>query len=225
MAAYCYVWRRANGWMDDRKGETAECVRLAWRAVELGRDDAVTLCWSGFALARVAGDLDGGPRAHRPCALAEPEPGRRPGTSAGGCGSTWASTSRQSRHLAQAMRLSPLDPLLFGMQGATAFAHFFLGRHEGARAWAEKARRENPNFLPVLGIAAASNALAGRMEAARSAVERLRAIDPAAPNIHPQRPHADPPPAGPGQVCGRPAAGGASGLAVATACGPASGRR
>jgi len=60
MAAYCYVWRKSNGWMVDSERETAEAVRLALRATELGKDDAVALCWGGFALVRAAGDLDNG---------------------------------------------------------------------------------------------------------------------------------------------------------------------
>jgi tetratricopeptide (TPR) repeat protein len=144
----------------------------------LARDDAVTLCWAGFALARVAGDLDAG-LAHIDRALA-----LNPSLAAAWNFSGRVRVYRGDHelaigHLAQAMRLSPLDPLLFSMQGSTAFAHFFLGYHEEACDWAEKARRENPNFLPVLAITAASNALAGRMEAARGAVERLRTIDPA----------------------------------------------
>jgi TolB-like protein len=49
MAAYCYAWRKANGWMEDRERETAEAVRLASRAAQLGKDDAVALCRSGFS--------------------------------------------------------------------------------------------------------------------------------------------------------------------------------
>jgi adenylate cyclase len=41
MAAWCYVWRKVNGWMSNN--ELAEVVRLARRAVELGPDDAVAL--------------------------------------------------------------------------------------------------------------------------------------------------------------------------------------
>src|SRR5258708_39973389 len=43
MAAWCHFWRKVNGWMIDRLGETAEGTSLARRAVELGRDDAVAL--------------------------------------------------------------------------------------------------------------------------------------------------------------------------------------
>ena len=37
MAAWCYAWRKINGWMTDRVQEIAETARLARRAAELGR--------------------------------------------------------------------------------------------------------------------------------------------------------------------------------------------
>src|SRR5664279_3953424 len=43
MAAWCYGWRKLNGWMTDRVQETTEAARLARRAAELGQDDAVAL--------------------------------------------------------------------------------------------------------------------------------------------------------------------------------------
>ncbi|HLN49675.1 MAG TPA: adenylate/guanylate cyclase domain-containing protein, partial [Steroidobacteraceae bacterium] len=60
MAAWCYVVRKTNGWMRDLVQEVAETTRLAGRATELGREDAVALCWGGYALAYVAGDVDAG---------------------------------------------------------------------------------------------------------------------------------------------------------------------
>ena len=76
------------------------------------------------------------------------------------------------------MRLSPRDPLMFTMQGVTAFAHFFAGRYEEATSWAEKAFWERPNILATLRVAAASYALAGRLEEARKAVARALELDP-----------------------------------------------
>jgi tetratricopeptide (TPR) repeat protein len=76
------------------------------------------------------------------------------------------------------MRLSPLDWETYGFLSSTACAHLFCDRYNEASIWAEKAIRENPNFLPVCIIAAASNALAGRMKEAKTALERLRQIDP-----------------------------------------------
>jgi tetratricopeptide (TPR) repeat protein len=76
------------------------------------------------------------------------------------------------------MRLSPLDPRLGAMQAATATAHFYAGRYDEASSWATKALRELPDLHVALRISAASDALAGRVEEAQKAVERLRQLDP-----------------------------------------------
>src|SRR5262245_919995 len=81
-------------------------------------------------------------------------------------------------HLARAMRLSPLGPMMGEAQSATAHAHFFAGRHEEACRWASKTARENPRVPGGVRILAASNAFAGQVEEARAAVHRLLQIDP-----------------------------------------------
>jgi adenylate cyclase len=60
MAAWCYIWRKLNGWVVDRAQETSEGAHLARRAVELGKDDAVALSRGGHALAWFVRDLDNG---------------------------------------------------------------------------------------------------------------------------------------------------------------------
>ena len=77
------------------------------------------------------------------------------------------------------MRLSPLDPEMYRMQAGTAMAHLFAGRFDAASSWAEKAFRDLPSFLIVVGIIAASHALAGRTDEARRAMQHLRQLDPA----------------------------------------------
>ena len=52
--------RKGFGWVADRDREIAETDRMARRAADLGRDDAVALCTAGFALAIVVGALDEG---------------------------------------------------------------------------------------------------------------------------------------------------------------------
>jgi TolB-like protein len=58
MAAWCYGWRKINGWITDPAKSIAEAGRLARRAAELGPDDAVALSRGGHALGYVVGDLD-----------------------------------------------------------------------------------------------------------------------------------------------------------------------
>src|SRR2546423_9174671 len=60
MAAWCYTWRKINGWMVDRVKEIDEGARLARRAVEVGKDDAVALARGGHAMGFLIGDLDSG---------------------------------------------------------------------------------------------------------------------------------------------------------------------
>src|SRR5438128_10732094 len=72
------------------------------------------------------------------------------------------------------MRLSPLDPLIADVQAATANAHFFAGRYDEAASWAGMA----VGARAALYIAAAANALAGRMEEASKTVDRMRQLDP-----------------------------------------------
>jgi TolB-like protein/tetratricopeptide (TPR) repeat protein len=64
-------------------------------------------------------------------------------------------------------RLSPFDPLLFGMLGARAMALVRLGRFDEAAEWALKASAR-PNAHPhIQAIAAYCLALAGRLDEAR----------------------------------------------------------
>jgi tetratricopeptide (TPR) repeat protein len=80
---------------------------------------------------------------------------------------------------ARAMRLSPLDPLVMGMRVGTASAHFFLGRYDEAASWVAMALQDSPDLQPGLRIAAASNAMAGRLDQAHKAMARLRQLNPA----------------------------------------------
>ncbi|MGY3622387.1 tetratricopeptide repeat protein [Bradyrhizobium sp. USDA 10063] len=82
------------------------------------------------------------------------------------------------KHGAYAMRLSPIDPAMFGMQGAIAYAHFLAGDHDIALLWADKSMRENPDFLLSMCNFAASSALAGRVEQAKRTVARVLERDP-----------------------------------------------
>jgi TolB-like protein/DNA-binding SARP family transcriptional activator/Tfp pilus assembly protein PilF len=177
MAARCYSQRKTAGWVTDRAKEVAEAARLARRAAELGRDDAVALWTAGIALAFVVGDLDDGATfTDRALAL-------NPSLVWAWIFSGWVNVfvgepEVAIQRFARAMRLSPQDPLLFQIQAGTASAHFFAGRYAEASTWAETAMRDQPNFLLGWSMTAASNALAGRTAEAARAMARLRQIDP-----------------------------------------------
>jgi tetratricopeptide (TPR) repeat protein len=159
--------------MADEVNDTSEAERLARRAAEVGRNDAVALARAGFALAYIVHDLDGG------VALIDRALSLNANLAEVWHFSGWAKIYLGDpevaiEHFARAMRLSPLDPSIFIMQMGTAFAHFFAGRYDDASSWAEKALRERPDYHPALRIAAASYALAGRLKEAHYAIARSR---------------------------------------------------
>jgi tetratricopeptide (TPR) repeat protein len=176
MAAWCHMWRKVHGWMTDRSREVAEGARLARRAVDLGKDDAVALARSGSALSHFGGDLDS-------CiALLDRALMLNPNLAAAwfldGFLRVWHGEPDDAiERFARAMRLSPLDPEMYRMQAGMAAAHLFAGRFDAASSWAEKAFRALPSFLLPVSIIAASHALAGRADEAQRAMDHLRRLD------------------------------------------------
>jgi adenylate cyclase len=164
--------------MTDREQEIAETARLARRAVALDREDATALSAGGWALAYIVGDLgDGAAFIDRALAL---NPNLAVAWFYSGMVRVFLGEPDTAiEHLARAMRLSPLDPLAGRMQAATARAHFFAGRYDVASSWARMALRTLPDTPYALWIAAASDALGGRLEQAQKALTRLRQLDPA----------------------------------------------
>jgi TolB-like protein len=177
MAAWCCVRRKALGWMNDPVREGEEAVRMARKAVHLGSEDPVALCMGGYALAFVAHEYDDA------AAFMDRGLAVNPNTAQAWTLSAWLRVWRGEpnlaiEHVARAIRLSPLDPNMFGMHGGLAYAHFLAGRYDMASSCAEQAARDNPAFLLAICISAASNALVGRLEPAQRAMSRALECDP-----------------------------------------------
>src|SRR5215471_6364291 len=176
-AAWCYVQRKSRGWRSDSAEEIAEAGRLARRAIELGKEDAFALRSGGYALVYVLGALDEGSAfINRALVL---NPNWAPAWATSGWARVWLGEPEVAiQHFAQAMRLSPLDPLMPLMLAGTALGHFIAGRYDEASSLAENALRDQPTFLQAIRTAAASKALAGRLDEARMASAPLRHLDP-----------------------------------------------
>ena len=176
-AASCYVYAKASGWISGAANESAAASRLAQRAVELGKDDAIAIATSGWALAYVAGDLEvGAALIDRALVL---NSNLAEAWHCGGWVKIWLGEPEAAiERFARAMRLSPLDLWVIGMRTGTAHAHFFLGRYDEAASWAAMALQDNPDFQGGLRIDAASNAMTGRPARAQKAITRLRQVNP-----------------------------------------------
>jgi adenylate cyclase len=138
----------------------------------------MVLSSTGYVLAYVARDLDDGAAFLDQALLINPNVALA--WSSGGWVKVWlGEPDRAVERFAQAMRLNPIDPAIFGMQEGMAHAHFFAGRCDEALSWAKMALRELPASHTALRICAASCALAGRDEEAKRMMARLLEIDPA----------------------------------------------
>lgn len=177
MAAHCYELETIRGGLPPAE-VIAEATRLARRAALLGNEDAVALTQAGHALAFVAGEIDeGATLLDRAIAL---NPNLALAWHQGGWTKIYLGEPEQAiERFSRAMRLSPLDPLLLPwMQSGLAHAYLFAAQYDQAASWAEKALRGGARNPSALSAAAASFALAGRLEAARKVAARFLEVLP-----------------------------------------------
>ena len=176
-AASCYAYGRGVGWVSDKTDEIAEVMRLTRRAIELGRDDAIALAASGWALAVIVRDFEqAAALIDRALAL---NPNSAEAWHTGGWIKGWLGEPVSAIEcFGRAMRLNPLDARMRGMRTGTAYSHFLLGCYEEAASWAAKTLQDSPDFPAALRVAAASNAMLGRLEQAHQAIVRLRHLLP-----------------------------------------------
>ncbi|MEI7037620.1 winged helix-turn-helix domain-containing tetratricopeptide repeat protein [Fulvimonas yonginensis] len=162
---------------DDRAGAIALCRRFATRALELDPIDP----FANFAMGRsfwLDGDLDSS------LAWLERTTSISPHYAQGIYARAWTETlagrAAEGRgHADLAMRLSPLDPLYYGMLGTRAFSHMVDGDDAQAATWAGRAARAPGAHVLIAMIAAAAHALAGDATRARAWAAQVRARNPA----------------------------------------------
>jgi len=130
-AAFCYASAKGNSYFSVTPNEIAEVTRLAQRAVELGKDDAIALATGGFALMYVVCDLGvGAALIDRALVL---NSNLAEAWYCGGWAKAWLGEPELAIvRFARAMRLSPVDPSVGRMRSGIAHAHFFLGRYDEA---------------------------------------------------------------------------------------------
>jgi tetratricopeptide (TPR) repeat protein len=178
IASWSGALRNSYGWMVDRDREIADAVRLARRAVSVGKDDPTALWSGGLSLAYLGHEVEAG-AAYIDRALV-----LNPNLAASWNASGWVrmylgESASAIAHFERAMRLSPLDPLTYFGSTGMAYAHAFAGRYDEAVSWATKALHEQPNWATALRVAAIANALSDRMVEARAVMACLREVDPA----------------------------------------------
>jgi len=162
---------------DDLQGEIELARRSAERGLELDALDPFV----NFTMGRtfwLQGDLDSGLGwLERATSIS---PNYAQGIYARAWTETLAGRSREGRELVDlAMRLTPLDPLYYGMLGTRAFSHMAQGEDTEAAAWAERAAHSPGAHVLIAMIAGVAHSLAGDAARAGSWAANVRSRNPA----------------------------------------------
>jgi adenylate cyclase len=178
LAGDCHVNNVILGYANDPQFDRKEAVRLARLALSIDDGDPDTLSSAAVISAYMVGDSEAEiEMADRAVAL-NPNSWR-----------TWncrgyvyrvAGLPEEAiRSFERAVRMSPVDPLLYMTFLGTGVALIELGRFDEAIVVLKKALRQNPSYVPACRCLASAFAHLGRDAEAHDAAARAIEIDPA----------------------------------------------
>ena len=177
LAAGCHVFNIVQGWAVDPMSETAEATRLSLLALSIDPNDPETLAMVGRGRAYMSGDFDAAiEMVDRAVAL-------NPNSASVWDNRSWvyqyAGRAQEAiQSFERAIRLSPLDPMLYSRFAGMGIALLKLNRFEEAVAAANRALRQDQTFSTTYRCLAAGLAHLGREDEAKHAVARLLEIEP-----------------------------------------------
>ncbi|TIT01977.1 MAG: adenylate/guanylate cyclase domain-containing protein [Mesorhizobium sp.] len=176
MAAWSLMFSKNSGWRSWRPDQQELCVRFAREALKLDMEDPAVLWASATALASVVHEHEHALELiERSLAI---DHNSAQAWAAKGWVTSWIGLDGIPS-LERAMRLSPLDPLLYLFHASIAECHLAARRHEMALEWSLRAMREHPEPPPfVRRVLAASYARLGLVEEARRVVAGILAESP-----------------------------------------------
>jgi len=177
LAAYCRAERYHLGWSIAPEAEVADGLRLAERAIELGKDDPNVLWMASFAVRILGGDLQRARELVNRSLQLNPNSAIAL-TNAAFAEVFLAKPERALELLQRAERLSPCDPKAWYTHAAAAWVHFSRGGFEEAAARARKAWAQNPRHTPSLRLLTASLVKLERVEEAATVVQQMLKLEP-----------------------------------------------
>jgi len=176
LGAYCHAELHFQGWSRN-SDDCVEGLRLAWRAVEYGRDDANVLWMAAFAVLTLAQDWPRSKELFYRSLLANPNSAMAL-TMTGWVECGTGNPAKGFELIGRARRLSPRDPRDWFMSTGMAIACTFDEKYGDAVTWAERALIQNRRFAPALRQLAFALVMTGQVERAAEVVHELLRIEP-----------------------------------------------
>jgi TolB-like protein len=177
LAVTCHILKLIHGWSTDPPAEVGQVMQLSQLVLSIDENDPETLSAVGFAKAYISGDFAAATEmVDRAVAL---NPGSSIAWSYRGITSVLARRNEEAiQSLGRAIRLSPLDPMLYTLQAFMALAFLNLHRFDNAVAAAEKALHQKETFMLTHRCLVAALAHLGRDLEAKQAAVRLLEHEP-----------------------------------------------
>jgi adenylate cyclase len=174
-ASLCFMQLSNGGWTDDPEQTRQNGISYARRAVEADNGDPEVLSSAAHTLGVFGGDLSVMmTMIERSLEL---NPSHAWGWSAAGWNRLWAGEPDAAiHHFETALRLSPREPRRLWWVTGIGVAHFLAKRFDEALPKLLPAIEEHRTWPTPYRFLAASYAHLGRLDEARSIVERLRAV-------------------------------------------------
>jgi adenylate cyclase len=174
---WCRMMQKVQGWIAATDDKVDDGVRWAKRAVQSGKDDADALMMAAMTIAVLGGDTQTAAAVTKRAVTVNPNSAKA------WDGSGWANCFLGQWDLAveafeRAIRLSPLDPLLYRFTCGLAFACLGAGRAEAAMRWADQSLAEQPRFAPSLRLKAVLCGLLGLIDEGRERLKELQEFVP-----------------------------------------------
>jgi adenylate cyclase len=177
LIAWSHYWLRANG-LSRRPDSDQIGLFHARRALALDPNDATILRIVGISLVYLARQHDLG------LELTRRSVDLNPNSALGWMFFGWVQlfarepADQAIRSFEKGMRLSPLDPFIWGFWSGIGNAHLAAGRNQEAVEWIERALQHNPDAIGfVRGLAVALVRL-NRLEEAHHAAHKILAANP-----------------------------------------------
>ncbi len=152
--------------------EVDHYVRIAQRAVELGRDDPEVLVVASIIIALPGGDLTEATALVSHALALDPNSAEAWAMN-GMLHAYMGDGDAAPQHLDRSVRLSPLNPWVPWQTHAFTLAYFAAGRYDDALMSNEELLRRNPDHVIALKYKAAALGLLGRAEEAQCVVQHL----------------------------------------------------
>ena len=177
LAVTCHILKLINGWSADPQAEAAEVTRLSQLVLSIDENDPETLSAIGFAKAFITGDFAAAMEMVDRAVTLNPSSSIAWGYRGVTCVIV-GHNEHAIQSLERAIRLSPLDPMLYTLQTFMAFAFINLRRFDDAVAAVEKALHKKQNFMLSHRCHVAALAHLGRDSDAKHAAIRLLEQEP-----------------------------------------------